>query len=75
MWNSELETIAQRWSDQCQFGHDSVRDKLDGTWVGQNAFWAGTTSQMTEGQVMVGVTRYYEGNVIRRRAYYRTWGI
>ena len=24
VWNSELEAVAQRWVDQCTFGHDSV---------------------------------------------------
>ena len=24
VWNSELEAVAQRWADQCTFGHDSV---------------------------------------------------
>ena len=34
VWSTELEAIAQRWADQCTFGHDSTRDKLDGTSVG-----------------------------------------
>ena len=34
VWHTELEAIAQRWADQCTFGHDSTRDKLDGTSVG-----------------------------------------
>lgn len=38
VWNDELEAVAQRWSDQCTFGHDKDRKKLDGTYVGQNAF-------------------------------------
>ena len=33
VWNTELEAIAQRWADQCNFGHDTTRDKLDGTSV------------------------------------------
>ena len=32
-WNEELETVAQRWADQCNFGHDKKREKLDGTYV------------------------------------------
>eukprot|EP00091_Calanus_sinicus_P021041 TRINITY_DN604_c1_g1_i8.p1 TRINITY_DN604_c1_g1~~TRINITY_DN604_c1_g1_i8.p1 ORF type:complete len:116 (-),score=32.40 TRINITY_DN604_c1_g1_i8:432-728(-) len=36
-WNEELAAIAQRWADQCTFGHDDDRSKCDGTYVGQNA--------------------------------------
>ena len=38
VWNDELEAIAQRWSDQCKGGHDSVRDKLDDTYVILNLY-------------------------------------
>jgi len=38
VWDPELEAIAQRWADQCTFGHDKERGKLDGTSVGQNAY-------------------------------------
>jgi len=43
VWDPELEAIAQRWVDQCTFGHDSKRNKLDGTYVGQNAFFGSTS--------------------------------
>ena len=33
VWSEELETVAQRWADQCTFGHDGKREKLDGTSV------------------------------------------
>ena len=33
VWSEELETVAQRWADQCTFGHDKKREKLDGTYV------------------------------------------
>jgi len=36
VWNDELAVIAQRWADQCTFGHDPERSKLDRTSVGQN---------------------------------------
>jgi len=45
VWNDELAAIAQRWADQCTFGHDKNRKKLDGTYVGQNAYMSGTTRQ------------------------------
>ena len=28
-----MEAIAQRWADQCTFGHDIARNKIDGTSV------------------------------------------
>ena len=52
MWNTELEEIAQRWADQCSFGHDSERSKLDGTKVGQNVFISYNSAQMGEDSVM-----------------------
>jgi len=51
VWSTELEQIAQRWADQCTFGHDSVRTKLDGTGVGQNAFIGYSSAQSEEGVV------------------------
>ena len=39
VWDEELEAIAQRWAEQCNFdSHDTNRKKLDGTEVGQNNF-------------------------------------
>jgi len=37
VWDEEMEAIAQRWTDQCDFGHDGNRKLLDGTYCGQNA--------------------------------------
>lgn len=48
VWNNELEAIAQRWADQCSFGHDSERDKLDGTQVGQNVYGAFDPQQQSQ---------------------------
>ena len=48
VWNTELEEIAQRWADQCTFGHDKVRIKLDGTSVGQNAYIGYSSAQSEE---------------------------
>ena len=55
MWSTELETVAQRWADQCTFGHDSERSKLDGTYVGQNAYWSGNSQELGEADVMGGM--------------------
>ncbi|CAB4068076.1 CRISP [Lepeophtheirus salmonis] len=35
VWDNELANVAQRWADQCRFGHDSNRD-VDRFRVGQN---------------------------------------
>ena len=47
VWNEELAAVAQRWADQCTFGHDSERKKSDGTYVGQNAY-IGMSSQTSD---------------------------
>jgi len=39
VWSDELEEVAQRWADQChtkEHYHDDNRNKLDGSYVGQN---------------------------------------
>ena len=51
VWNEELEKISQRWADQCIFGHDPVRSKLNGTSVGQNAYWGGNTAEGSEADI------------------------
>merc|ERR1711971_120637 len=56
VWSTELEAVAQRWADQCTFGHDSERAKLDGTYVGQNAYWGGNSQQQDEAAVQAGMT-------------------
>lgn len=44
-WDNELELIAQRWADQCDFGHDSERS-VNRFSVGQNVYEA---SEFNEG--------------------------
>ncbi len=39
-WDEELAMTAQRWADQCNFGHDVSRD-VERFAVGQNIFEAG----------------------------------
>merc|ERR1719452_237361 len=51
-WNAELAEIAQRWADQCTFGHDGDRSKCDGTYVGQNAFSSWNSQESTYDEVM-----------------------
>lgn len=56
VWNNELEAIAQRWADQCTWGHDDERLKLDGTKVGQNMYRRGG-GQETYEQINEGMSR------------------
>jgi len=55
VWNEELETIAQRWTDQCEFDHDELRSKLDGSPAGQNAYLGKSSAEKTKEQVMEGL--------------------
>ncbi|XP_031825716.2 venom allergen 3-like [Nomia melanderi] len=43
-WDSELEQVAQRWANQCSFGHDECRD-VERYGVGQNVAQTSTTGQ------------------------------
>ena len=45
VWDPELEEMAQRWADQCTFGHGGDNTKLDGTRVGQNVFMGGSSAE------------------------------
>jgi len=51
-WNDELATTAQMWADQCTFGHDTARNKLDGTYVGQNAYLKGSSTKKDKATLM-----------------------
>jgi len=43
-WDDELAAIAQRWADQCAFGHDQNRD-VSRFKVGQNVFIEGESGR------------------------------
>ncbi|XP_053971090.1 venom allergen 3-like [Hylaeus volcanicus] len=43
-WDDELATVAQRWANQCNFGHDSCRS-VERFVVGQNVASTSTTGQ------------------------------
>ncbi|XP_067209491.1 venom allergen 3-like isoform X2 [Linepithema humile] len=43
-WDNELETIAQRWANQCIMGHDSCRN-VERFNVGQNIAWISSTDE------------------------------
>ncbi len=38
IWDAELAAVAQRWADQCQFGHDDERGVERYEHVGQNVY-------------------------------------
>ena len=62
-WSNELASIAQRWADQCNFGHDSSRDRLDRSNVGQNAWSRGSTMmQSCDNIVLGGVDSWFSEN-------------
>ncbi|XP_076759286.1 venom allergen 5-like [Xylocopa sonorina] len=42
VWDDALANVAQRWANQCHFGHDSCRNDAR-FYVGQNAALTGTT--------------------------------
>lgn len=48
-WDDELATVAQRWADQCSFGHDSCRS-VSRFYVGQNVYQTSTTGTGPNGQ-------------------------
>ncbi len=46
-WDEELARIAQRWADQCQFGHDQDRN-VERFSVGQNVY---ESSEFSDGPI------------------------
>uniref|UniRef100_T1INS9 Cysteine-rich venom protein n=1 Tax=Strigamia maritima TaxID=126957 RepID=T1INS9_STRMM len=59
-WSNELETIAQRWADQCKFDHDTNRQPLNFSSAGQNAFMSSAVSLDVDPDVKLTVTRWYD---------------
>ena len=49
VWDEEMEEIAQRWTDQCDFSHDGNRRLLDGTGCGQNGAYGYSSMNGTVG--------------------------
>lgn len=41
-WDDEIASVAQRWAEQCSFGHDQIRD-VSRFAVGQNVFMSSST--------------------------------
>jgi len=63
-WNEELAIIAQRWADQCTWGHDQDRRTLNGTISGQNVFMSFSsrvdTVENMMSKVAEAVTSWYD---------------
>lgn len=50
-WDDELAAVAQRWSDQCTFGHDTSRD-VPRFGVGQNVYQSSSSRREQADQVI-----------------------
>jgi hypothetical protein len=60
VWDEELAAVAQRWADQCTFGHDQERS-VDRFKVGQNVYEASRSQdQATEENVRNGIMGWYD---------------
>ena len=57
-WDDELATIAQRWADQCSFGHDRNR-KVERFHVGQNVYQS-SSSQISPPNFKNAISSFYE---------------
>ncbi|XP_046998606.1 venom allergen 5-like [Schistocerca americana] len=59
VWDDELARIAQRWADQCTFGHDSCRD-VERFTVGQNVYLSSTTGPIRGAEWSTAVQAWYD---------------
>ena len=64
-WNDELETVAQRWADQCRSGQDEIRNLCDGTSVGQNIFVASWDEEEPVESVKEAVSQAVDAGTVR----------
>lgn len=59
-WDEELAVVAQRWADQCNFGHDQSRD-VQRFKVGQNVYeQSRSRDQALEISIREGVMGWYD---------------
>jgi len=64
-WDNELATIAQRWSDQCTWGHDKNRRTEQWRWVGQNMYMSMSTANSCQSQDWPGATKAWYDEVTK----------
>ncbi|XP_003708569.1 venom allergen 3 [Megachile rotundata] len=65
VWDNEIANIAQRWANQCKFGHDSCRN-VARFYVGQNAAMTSTTGTVTTKPTNIVEMWYNEVKVMDR---------
>ncbi|XP_063988419.1 uncharacterized protein LOC135168315 [Diachasmimorpha longicaudata] len=58
-WNNEIAEIAQRWADQCNYGHDRCRNTADDTYVGQNVAYIGWSDRWRNESLLEMVDMWY----------------
>ncbi|XP_015121021.1 venom allergen 3 [Diachasma alloeum] len=58
-WNDEVAAIAQRWADQCNYGHDRCRNTADDTYVGQNVAYIGWSDRWRNESLLQMVDFWY----------------
>ncbi|KAJ8674850.1 hypothetical protein QAD02_010636 [Eretmocerus hayati] len=58
-WDNELASIAQRWADQCDYGHDTCRD-VGRFQVGQNIAQMWTTGDPSDLSIQSMVDMWYD---------------
>jgi len=61
-WDEELAAIAQRWADQCRFGHDENRNVARFR-VGQNVYQSFGSPGVANSQMIVGGLDGWYGEV------------
>ncbi len=59
-WDNELAAVAQRWAEQCAFGHDTNRD-VGRFKVGQNVYQTTRSrDQPLEDMIQAGIMGWYD---------------
>ncbi|XP_034946938.1 venom allergen 5-like [Chelonus insularis] len=65
-WDDELATIAQRWANQCVFGHDDCRD-TERFEVGQNVAFASSSKKYPNNMTSLIMQWYEEVNDLDKK--------
>ena len=57
-WHDETAKVAQRWADQCKYGHDACK-KLQDMDIGQNVMHKSTTGKVSQVPYVIFIERLY----------------